>query len=294
VADLSRQVPLLTTSESGVVRQIESVMARAVGGLFGRDRFDALATGKLADPAVASGLGGAVANRPARGRLFVDGVSGSDVAQGTLADCYLLASVAAVAQRSPRTLEQMIKRNDDGTVTVTFHSGGRKVPITVDADLPRLRLPLLDAASVYGGSTQEGELWPALLEKAYAQWKGGYDAIGNGGSASQALAEISGKPTQILTLKGVDPNRLAEQLDTLARAGAPMTATTPAGAKVTGIVPWHVYTVDGVEQRDGQPWVRLRNPWAYHEPSGHGPNDGAFLLPVKDFAAAFDLLEWVS
>ncbi len=60
-----------------------------------------------------------------------------------------------------------VKRAPDGTVTVTFHANGKKVPITVDADLPALDLPLVDRANVFGGSTTPGELWPALVEKAY-------------------------------------------------------------------------------------------------------------------------------
>jgi hypothetical protein len=275
--------------------EVVANQGRAVARVLGSDRFeDRLATGKIADPVpMRDELGAVIANRPAHGRLFVGGISEKDVSQGAIGDCYFLASLAAVAGTHPELIQNAIKKNDDGTVTVTFHQGGELVPITVDADLPRVRWPVLDGAQVYGGGGASGELWPALVEKAYAQWKGSYDAIGNGGWPGSALEAITGKGPDSLALRGLDPAAVAARIGELAKAKTPITATTPEHSPITGIVSGHVYSVDGVVQHDGQWYVKLRNPWGMGEPVGFGKNDGAFLLPAKDFVRGFDDINWV-
>jgi hypothetical protein len=271
-----------------------SAVKEIVAGAVSRDRFDeGLASGKLADPAPMKEFGWAIRNRPAHGRLFVDGISEADISQRGAGDCYFLAALAAVARTQPELLKNAIAQNPDGTVTVTFHSGGQRVPITVDADLPRLRLPLLDAANVYGGSTTPGELWPALVEKAYAQWKGGYDAIGNGGYPAEALVALTGKAAASLMLRGLEPTAIAARLEELSKGGAAITATTPENVQATGIVSHHVYTVDGAQLHEGEWWVKLRNPWARGEPAGFGVNDGEFMMPAKDFVNTFSSVSWI-
>jgi hypothetical protein len=62
-----------------------------------------------------------------------------------------------------------IKDNKDGTFTVRFYNldwtGSKKAEsVTVDADLP-----MNGASPAYAKSTESLELWPSILEKAYAQ-----------------------------------------------------------------------------------------------------------------------------
>jgi hypothetical protein len=124
---------------------------------------------------------------------------GKDTAQGALGDCYFIASMAAVANASPNTIKDAIKYNKgDGTYTVRFfeesYGGqGKPVYITVDAFLPTVAGNRNDPA--YAGEPG-GKLWPAIMEKAYAKWKGGYDAIGGGGYGAQAMAELTGARSQ--------------------------------------------------------------------------------------------------
>jgi len=120
---------------------------------------------------------------------------GTDTAQGALGDCYFIASMAAVANVSPQSIKDAIKFNKDKeTYTVRFFEesyGGQQKPvyIEVDAYLPTVAGNRSDPA--YAGEPG-GKLWPAIMEKAYAKWKGGYEAMGNGGYGSKAMAEITG------------------------------------------------------------------------------------------------------
>ena len=58
--------------------------------------------------------------------------------------------------------------------------GGRPKPvmITVDDDVA-----MGGSGAQYASARDSKELWPGLLEKAYAKWKGGSEKVGNGGSA---------------------------------------------------------------------------------------------------------------
>lgn len=120
---------------------------------------------------------------------------GADTAQGALGDCFFIASMAAIANTSPQAIADAITYDkSSGKYTVRFFEEGRggamkPVFITVDAYLPTVAGNRADPA--FAGDPGQ-PLWPAIMEKAYAQWKGGYDVIGEGGTGDQAMAEISG------------------------------------------------------------------------------------------------------
>jgi hypothetical protein len=66
------------------------------------------------------------------------GVHPDDVRQGAIGDCWLVASMAALAQQRPDLVEDMIRLNDNGTYTVTLYDDGRPVQVTVTPDFPLL------------------------------------------------------------------------------------------------------------------------------------------------------------
>lgn len=294
---LVHNLPVVTSRMVNAAKRVTGDIAASVLTDLGRrlelDGFDRpLASGVIADPGLMAGpLGLPVKYRPANGTLFVGGVSERDISQGAMGDCYFLASLAAVAHAHPELIRDALRQNDDGTVTVTFHANGKPVPITVDADLPALALPVLDRANLFGGSTTAGELWPALVEKAYAQWKGGYDAIGHGGWMAPALEAITGKRADDYALKGLAADSVAAMIEKAAEQGRPMTCSTGSSPAVRDLVPNHAYSVLGVVRHDGEAWVQLRNPWASAEVGRDGKVDGSFLLRASDFVAGFDDLQ---
>ena len=286
------------TMTGRAVSEVFVAEKNAVAARLGKDGYEPIATGKLADPPVMSGQESFAKYTPIRGSLYIDGVSERDVAQGMIGDCYFLSALASVARSRPELITNAIKKNDDGTVTVTFKDpNGQAVPITVDADLPRINLPLVRDVTVYGGSSTPGELWPALVEKAYAQWKGSYEAIGKGGWPAGALQALTGLPSQSLWVSTtLPPGELGPKLKALVDAKAIITGSTkaePGADRVPSIVPNHAYTLEGVEQRGGNWFVKLRNPWGMGEPAGNGKNDGSFEIPLADFQKAFTAVDWV-
>lgn len=126
-----------------------------------------VATGKP-EPKVASYI-------KSTGTLFVDGISVSDVVQGTAGTCYLIAVIGGMANNNAATIEAMIVENGavDGSRSWGvrfFDANGKAHWVTVNDMLPADP----DAAGklAYAGGVGKninGEIWVALIEKAYAQ-----------------------------------------------------------------------------------------------------------------------------
>lgn len=141
---------------------------------------------KLADDYVYSPIGGDQSPKSPTGK---------DTAQGSLGDCFFIASMAAVANAAPGAITDMVKYDPKKkTYTVRFfeetgRGASKPVYIEVDGYLPTSAASRNDPA--YAGDPG-GKMWPAIIEKAYAKWKGGYDVIGEGGLGEEAMAEITG------------------------------------------------------------------------------------------------------
>ncbi len=121
--------------------------------------------------------------------------SGKDTAQGGLGDCFFIASMAAVANAAPDAITDMVKYDPKKkTYTVRFfeeQGRGKSKPVYIEVDgfLPTSAGSRNDPS--YAGDPG-GKMWPAIIEKAYAKWKGGYNVIGEGGLGEEAMAEITG------------------------------------------------------------------------------------------------------
>ncbi|MFZ5439379.1 MAG: C2 family cysteine protease [Myxococcota bacterium] len=233
------------------------------------------------------------------GPLFVGELEPGDVQQGQLGDCYFPAAVAAMAKANPDLIRNMIKANGDGTYTVTFKerdwATGRvkDVPVKVDGDLyARSWGGPLYGHSSNSGETTKMELWFPLLEKAYAQWKGSYDTIGNGGSSADVFEDFTGASGRSINAAG-NADSVWRTITTAIDNHKPVAAGThddggPVNYTNTGVYGDHAYSILGYEQAGAERYVVLRNPWGESEPSGNGANDGVFKLKLAEFQRLYD------
>ncbi len=237
---------------------------------------------------------GAVTFKPVEGTLTVNGFQMDDAMQGQVGDCYLISALASVAHAKPALLEKAIRTNADGTYTVTFYE--RKpnqtkptpVEITVDGTFPQRAGGRLE----YCTPRSKGELWPMVFEKAYASWKGGFDAI-EGGMAATTLEALTGKKPEFFP---VDASLGAADIFAKLKKGFASGAAVVALSKPwepveQGVVTDHAYSVLGVEEKGGKKFVTLRNPWGEREPGRDGRDDGIFTMPIEKFLTSFATVE---
>jgi hypothetical protein len=128
------------------------------------------------------------------------GPSMSDVNQGFLGDCYVLAPLAEMAAQDPSAIQSMITANGNDTYSVCFTVGGKADYVTVENKLA-------DGGRIFNYGTND---WASLIEQAYAQLQAGgaltgdhftygnsFSSIGNGGYPEVTLEEITSASTII-------------------------------------------------------------------------------------------------
>lgn len=244
-----------------------------------------------------------------QGKLFKNGVRAQDVTQGWLSDCYLAAALSSVAQRHPNAIKEGIVERGGDVYAVRFYRldryGKAKAEwVEVDADFPWYQDKNTWA---YLQSTEQGELWPSVVEKAYAVWKssgaGDYDEIGQGGWEGDVMEAMTGIACDSETIKhSGDDDALWKKLEEACRGGKAITAGTfddkngqdARYGATTGIYGNHAYSVMGVRTtgrgKDKKRLVKLRNPWASGEPTGDGKDDGIFEVTLAEFRDKYETL----
>lgn len=246
----------------------------------------------------------AVAGTPfVQGRGDGADIDPNDVHQGNLGDCYLMASMAAIAQQNPDAIRRMIRDNGDGTYTVTLYRNSQPlrfwqpeyepVEVTVTPEFPTVDGDPIFAQPGDGSGAQQ-ELWTLLVEKAYAQQRGGYQNA-ESGWGHMALGTLTGVESEWYAPSSMSVHELASQFD----QGHAITVSSLADLSVDvgGETVWdipdasdvhplfqsdvlferHEYYVTGVNPEAGT--VSIRNPWGSHLPE--------IDLSFDDFQTAF-------
>jgi hypothetical protein len=249
----------------------------------------------LPDPKPLNSDDGRYALERYTGPLFIDGPDPGDVRQGAIGNCYFPAAMAAIAHTDADAIKNMIKENGDGTYTVTFFDNLYRNPptkkeVTIDGDLYSRSWGGPIYGSSLGGSTTKDkmELWYPLIEKAYAQWKGSYESIGNGGISGDVMAAVLGKDDRYTSLGWASPDDVFKKIKEAETNKWPATAGTHGKDRAdiytnTGVYANHAYSVLGAVEENGVKYVKLRNPWGQSEPGYDGKNDGFFKLELDKF-----------
>jgi calpain-5 len=123
-----------------------------------------------------------------------DAIEPSDVNQGDLGNCWFVAGLSVVAVY-PELINAVIGRHDvkKGIYEFNFWCDNNLDTRSVCVDC---RIPVMNGYPHMTNSKTEGELWPALLEKAFAKFYGCYGALA-GGKEAVAFTNLTGKPCKI-------------------------------------------------------------------------------------------------
>jgi len=121
--------------------------------------------------------------------LFRDGATHEDVTQGALGDCYFLSAISVLGNdrivklfKCQEGIEDMPEEDLKhwkriGAFMIVFYKNGGFHEVIVDDWLPVDS----DGELVFTRSGQDGrEMWPAIIEKAYAKLYGSYSNIEDG------------------------------------------------------------------------------------------------------------------
>ena len=258
-------------------------------------------------------------------RLF-SSISPDDIAQGALGDCWLLAGLATLAER-PHLVQNCF-------LTRSFSPRGKYTLRLYDSKAKRFRnvtiddhIPIDDAGEPRFSKIKGNEMYPLLIEKAFAKMRGGYKKL-DGGYTLDAMQTITGFSGGFFTakdLKGADPHfftklrRLFDSGCILSCGSKGKDETLERGREsVQGsIVGGHAYSILGMYEPlltgEKVQLLKLRNPWGGFEWQGAWSDksskwdeypgvrvelgrpadvdDGTFFIPYKDWAALFDQVD---
>jgi len=162
--------------------------------------------------------------------IFKDKINSLDVVQGALGDCYFLSAISVLGEKFVKRIiistEEEWKKS--GCFYVTFFRDGEPEDIIIDDFFPAF--PNDDWAFAKGDD-DGSELWPMILEKAYAKMYGSYNFI-EAGKVQYALSDMTdGFPEQIdLKLEGHNLNALWQKIRVLSRYGSLLGAGSPDNA----------------------------------------------------------------
>jgi hypothetical protein len=226
----------------------------------------------------------------ALGTLFNAAPSLTDARQGSLGDCYFIASLASIAAKNSDAIRKMFIDNGDNTFTVRFFGGalgaynsgglitggflagsGVADYVTVNRNLPVYSNGTL-AYSGHGlnASSTSTSLWIALAEKAYAQWNETQNA-GRDGTNHYAAIEggwMTNVNAQVLGYNSTNHwtanSSKATLINALAANHAVTIGTNPNGT-AGGLVGSHAYIVTGYNTATDK--FTLHNPWGVSHPT---------------------------
>ncbi len=240
------------------------------------------ATRKLSVARTASELVGARAVWIDPGDFFEEATELTDAVQGAVGDCYYIAALASVAWARPYVIAQRTRAS--GTPQQQFvdmieHYKSGKWQKTEVTEL----LPLNSPANtyIYARSSEVGEIWPAIYEKAYAKWRTGisgdqpdYNRIA-GGDPVGALQALTGLPTTYVGTSALAAHDIWQKVRSNCismKTFNPMVAWTYSSSPSPNvnynsahIAANHAYSILGWQYANNQEYVVLRNPWGNYE-----------------------------
>ena len=253
--------------------------------------------------------------------VFEDGVDAGDVIQGMLGDCYFLSAMAVLGSKLTRDKFIFLNTDDEfmtcGAFCIKFYEQGVEDIIIVDDFLPLMNGNYFPFTCTTSDPTLTKEIWPIILEKAYAKKYGSYKAIA-GGLVDFALAEMTnGIPEAMYKDENKNLEKWWNQVYELYKqgnvhlgAGSPSHPNGDSQTSDMGIVQGHAFSILKMIEVDGLKLLCIRNPHGLGEWKGDWADDselwnnrmknvtgqkefledGIFWMDFNDFVDEFDTI----
>ncbi|KAF9426543.1 hypothetical protein BGZ76_002708 [Entomortierella beljakovae] len=236
--------------------------------------------------------------------FFLNGASPDDIKQGSVGDCWFVASLAVISN-IPGLLEQLcVKKNEKvGVYGFIFFKDGDWVSTVVDDQLfYKVDLQTRRRSLYFSSCNEERESWLPLMEKAYAKIHGDYESL-TGGFTSEGIEDLTGGTASMMFSSDIlDRDRFWEEEMKKVNKGILMGCSInylEEDPEKHGIQAGHAYSV-----------LKIRNPWGQIEWNGDwsdqsekwtpeaikalnhtDKDDGRFWMPYKDFLNIFTTID---
>ena len=243
-----------------------------------------------------------------RGDISID-----DIEQGCIGDCWLLSGLAALAIKTPSSIQECIVADNPSEGWTVFLLLGQY--IVVDHFVPGV-LSNNKLKKVIAPKVCNNEYWPVVLEKAfiklfassvcpsdikqmniYRRFNAGLQQSGcnyidiHGGFPRWVFAIILGIKLDPIFTKNQDWIEKFKDQDGYTTVACACTSTEHNDSvKDNGFVYGHAYTVVGVDLE--KRLIRVRNPWGTYESTKYddGVNDGEFWVDEETFIELFKVV----
>lgn len=269
-------------------------------GNVGGDSAEGGKKGKISEEDVAWVRAGSFAQSKSM-QLFGDQVNASDICQGSLGDCWLLAAMACMAEHKGaiHSLFQTRERDPRGKYKIRLFDGqwGAWRVLTIDDLIPckKQDWEARQKANPLFSQPNGNELWAILLEKAFAKLCGSFAAL-EGGATIWALQAMTGdfarwfeldnarttwtrwdmehvksnEDKRKTTLKAGDEKiPEAKMWDVLVKYYGLQAVLCASGASGShGLVSGHAYSILAAKKVGEFRMVQIRNPWGTGEWQG--------------------------
>ncbi len=240
--------------------------------------------------------------------LFSEKIECNDIKQGGLGDCYFLSALAALTE-FPNQIYSLFRTKEKSPYgyyeIILYIEGEWQIVIIDDYLIVNSKNPKSFTFTKPNGR----ELWPLLLEKAWAKVNGGYRNIISG-YPNEALNALSGFPSESYYFDNFQKNEIWELIHESDKLNNVMCASTKVNTEIDkfGLVASHAYSLIGTEivtssNNNKVKLIKLRNPWGYKEWNGDWSdqshlwneynkneakyekivNDGIFFMSFDDF-----------